>query len=97
MGNIYYNSFDEMISGKVASTLRGREIRSLEGCSDCLYRAWCQSRCPFSSYLRYGDIFKPSGYCEIMKELFSELLERVASGGLDEQSVYALARKVLYL
>lgn len=97
MGNIYYNNFDEMISSKVASTLNEREIKLLEKCSDCLYRAWCQSRCPFSSYICHGDIFKPSGYCEIMEKLFSELLERVILGRLDDQSVYALAQKASHL
>jgi uncharacterized protein len=93
MGNIELHSFDELIESRVASTLRERVIQSVQGCSRCLYRAWCQSRCPFSAYVQHRDIFKPSGYCAIMIELFSEMLGRAASSKLNEQAVRALAQK----
>ncbi|MGQ9609934.1 MAG: radical SAM protein [bacterium] len=94
IGNIYDNNFDEMISSDTALMLRRRTIDSLEECSSCFYRAWCQSRCPFSSYAYHGDIFKPSGYCEITKELFSELLKRATSNGLDDEPVHTLVHKM---
>ncbi len=70
LGNVYKNSYDEMMSSPVCKTVCAASVlESLPECTDCVYQTYCGT-CPALNYASEHNVFKRDarGYrCQIYR------------------------------
>ena len=82
LGNVFRDSFSELIRNKVCRTVCASSIlESIPSCCDCAYQPYCGT-CPVINYALFNDIIEksPRGfrckiYSGILDILFSEILK----------------------
>jgi uncharacterized protein len=90
LGNVYEQTFAEMLRSDAAMQLKERKLEQLE-CSSCLYKSWCQSPCPATSTSRYGQVLAKSGDCELYMSRYGRALQGLITDEFDLEVVGQLA------
>ena len=73
MGNILYETLDEILSKEWVIELRNRTYKNIEKCSTCMFRAMCCSCC-YSAYGAYGTVYREDPQCLDRKKIFMYLI-----------------------
>lgn len=88
LGNVYENSYDELMANPVCKTLAiASVVESLPGCSDCVYNPYC-GVCPVVNYAHEKDIFprSPKNFrCEVYSGMMNIYFDKLLNG--DEQTL----------
>lgn len=90
LGNIKRDSFQTILKSKPAQMLRGRNIKNINDCKDCLFRGWCGSPCPITALRNSGTINAKSAYCDILKRRYQIGLQRLIDGRYEPSLIAAL-------
>lgn len=76
LGNVYKNSYDEMMSSPVCKTVCAASVlESLPECTDCVYQPYCGT-CPALNYASEHNVFKRDarGYrCQIYRGMLDAI------------------------
>ena len=76
LGNVYKNSYDEMMSSPVCKTVCAASVlEALPECTDCVYQPYCGT-CPALNYASEHNIFKRDarGYrCQIYRGMLDAI------------------------
>jgi len=94
-GNIFRDSFEDCRRSQNACRSGERHFRTIEQCSSCLYRGWCQSGCPKDAYAVHKALMAPSGLCGLYKRLWRRALETLVDETYPEEAVRAVASSYL--
>lgn len=78
MGNISYDSLDEIMNSDVASTFRSRTTPNVEECDECALQHICRGGCPASALRSTGSMFKKDPYCVYWYPFISHVVNKVA-------------------
>jgi uncharacterized protein len=78
MGDVNTKSFDEIMSGKVASLFLERTVEKVEGCNDCALQTLCNGGCPASALRSTGSLFKKDPYCDYWYPVIHHILSSIA-------------------
>ena len=57
--------------------IRARRPETLEGCSSCEYREFCQAGCSAQAFERYGTVRHRTPECHFYKTMYPELMHRL--------------------
>lgn len=94
-GNLHHDSFEDCQRSAAALASARRRVRDIPGCSDCMFRGWCQGGCPKDSYAARGTIQGPSASCSLFRHLWKRSLLALVDGVYPEAAVRALAKSYL--
>jgi radical SAM protein with 4Fe4S-binding SPASM domain len=77
LGNIYDESFDEIMESDNMKKLLMRVPENIERCSRCKYVEICNCGCTAGAVCKNGDILQPDFYCLGRKMLFRHIIDKI--------------------
>jgi uncharacterized protein len=74
MGDIYSDSFYEMLKSKISIEFKSRTIKNISNCSSCQISSWCGTPCPYETYMNSGSLYDHPSECSLIKQRYLRAL-----------------------
>lgn len=74
MGDIFSNSFHEMLNSKISIEFKSRAIKNISNCSSCEISGWCGTSCPYETYMNSGSLYEHPSECSLIKQRYMRAL-----------------------
>jgi radical SAM protein with 4Fe4S-binding SPASM domain len=83
-GRIPENTLDEVLTSETVGDLNRywhERADQIEECSACVWKHFCHGGCPAFAYHQHGSLLAKDCFCEVRKQLYSDLFFRGGENG----------------